>query len=251
MLSEQKKTILATTLPFFLICFGTFIVSDSGIFQQLALLLLFLLVVLLYGSLCSSLRSKTNNQQGSNMSNIKNLAIDIKQFYELVESTIKSDLHIMRSETEQIKHVVCDAAKQLTECFYGISCNASKQTQLVHSLLAAINTGDHGRELSDLKYACEKITEHEAAAIRLLQFEDIVVQIADNRIQYANDVDAFLKDIKALLDEYLDNIRMNRGAAGHLTTVTSTARFTRRKRLPPDRKAAQQQDMTEGGIELF
>jgi hypothetical protein len=198
-----------------------------------------------------TLKSETNDSHVSNISNAGNLVQDIKHLFELLESSVKADLQVMRLESEQIKHVVSDAVKQLADSFYGVSANANNQQTLVNSLLTAINIDNQGTALSGLHEAAGKIKEYETAAIRSLQFEDIVIQIADNSIQYASDVDAFLDEIKKLLHEYLDNVHLHYGSGGRQSTIASAEQLIRSKRLLPDRKAAHQQDMTEGGIELF
>ena len=251
MTNKAAKLILLTTFTITVSCFYGLMFIESETVKDFSLLLLFVTITLTYIFLYTITIFNNKNPNNSNMSQLTKLSHEYNLLYDHVETIIQDDINVIKSEITQIKCVVSDAVKQLTESFYEVSRNAHGQQHLVNSIINAINKDNHKNTLLEIQKSTQNIKEHGSKAVRSLQFEDIVIQVADNGLQYTSDIEIYLHDIKNLLREHLDKLNHHHAMISEDDTIVNAAQQVRNKRSLPDRKAAYQQNMTEGGIELF
>lgn len=231
------------------LCITTF--AESFAIQIATLLIgLTCLVALAYSFLNSAEKIKTNDFSTKDAVD-QEFFVELSQLFEILESAVKEDMDVVKQEIYQIKSLVHTAASQLSESFYAVSSNSEEQRRLLDESLQALNITSNNKTLSQFHQTHEKIQNNSAIAVQSLQFEDIVSQVSDNSIQYIDNLDNFLKDFKARLACHLkpDNYGQNNNK--HLDTFLEDIKKIRQSRLLPDRKAAYQNNMSEGDIELF
>ena len=176
---------------------------------------------------------------------------EINQLYELIESSITEDLHTVKQEFAQIKSLISDASATLTKSFYDVNHNAQQQHNQVQRLIESQPSGDHQQIISQINDIADKIKTNAADAVRSLQFEDIAVQVADNGIQYLDNIEVFLSQCKTQLDTLFNLEFQKIQTTDQLQSFADAIRQLRQNRPPVDRKAAKQQDLSEGDVELF
>lgn len=172
---------------------------------------------------------------------------ELNQLFELLESAVKEDLIVVKQELYQIKSLVNTAVEQLSESFYSVSNNSIEQQRLIKILIDTLNTANNEKALTQLGETQQQIQTSSAMAVQSLQFEDIVVQVSDNSIQYIDNLDNFLKEFRMRLENQLDSDDKD----NQLKCVVDDVKNIRKNRLLPDRKAAYQNNMTQGDVELF
>ena len=188
-----------------------------------------------------------------NTENLNIASHDLNRLFELLESAVKEDLVVVKQELLQIKGLVNNAVSELTQCFYEISSNSEEQYRLVRKTIESLPDTRDELVLSSLEISNTKIKNSNASAIRSLQFDDIVIQVSDNSLQYLDNLDKFLNEFRQkLLDRIKsENTSDNTGTTGLLKSCVTDVEQIRQLIQLPDRKAVHQNNLSEGGVELF
>ena len=248
------------------LCFLTFSVSDTLAIRNYSILFLFvsfccfLMMVIRLPGLAS------NKQQNSNNSNDNVNDKDIQLLYEILETSIKDELIVIKQELGQIKDIVTDAVKELSSGFYGVSASVDAQQQLVNLIIDAITmvekkTNEKDKVdkenikkeklLSKLNTNTQEINHNVATAVRALQFEDIVIQLSDNSLLCANNIESFLDELKIKIKKQLSGTPLHELAADQIESLLSEAKAIRKEKDFRHEKVISQTNLTEGNIELF
>lgn len=176
---------------------------------------------------------------------------EINELYELIESSITGDLHTVKQEFTQIKNLISDASATLTQSFYDVTHNAQQQHRLMQQLINSQSDGESQKLISQINDIADQIKINAADAVRSLQFEDIAVQVADNGIQYLDHIEAFLSQCKSQLETLFNPGFQEFQTTDQLQSFADAIRQLRQNDVRVDRKAANQQDLSEGDVELF
>lgn len=169
--------------------------------------------------------------------------------FELLESAVKEDLVVVKQELNQVKGLVNNAVKELTDSFYQVSSGSEEQKKLFSEIL---NRNEKPQQVElELSRTSKLIKDACADAIRTLQFEDIVIQVSDNSIQYIDNLDEFFNEFKQQLSNRLDRSASPEDVKQQLHMYVELIKNIRKERQLPDRKAVHQNDLAEGGVELF
>lgn len=176
---------------------------------------------------------------------------NFNQIYGIIESSIKEDLAVVRSEIKQMKSLIADAVATLGKSFSAMNVNVQEQNTLVAQLIEPAPNGYKPTVIVQIEEKTEQIRLNTADAVRSLQFEDIAVQVADNSIQYLDNIEKFLDNCNRQLNDLgnpnSQNTQVDNGFQGFIVSLQQL----RRQHQLPERKAANQQDLSEGGVELF
>ena len=176
---------------------------------------------------------------------------ELNRLFELLESAIKEDLIVVKQELLQIKGLVNNAAGELTKSFYGISSNSDDLIRLVLELARLLEASKTQQTLTEIDKTNKLIRDNSADAVRSLQFEDIVIQVSDNSLQYIDNLDKFLMEFRQRLASRLNTATTPKDASGLLKSCVSDVQEIRQDIQLPDRKAVHQKNLSEGGVELF
>jgi len=212
-------------------------------------------ICLFYLSRCFSTSMARDISSSSNGANkhadaeVVNQELD--RLFELLESAIKEDLIVVKQELLQIKGLVNNAVGELTKSFYGISSNSDDLLRLVQQLTNLLEASKTQQTLTEIDKTNKLIRDNSADAVRSLQFEDIVIQVSDNSLQYIDNLDKFLKEFRQRLASRLNSASTSNDASGLLRSCVSDVKEIRQDIQLPDRKAVHQNNLSEGGVELF
>lgn len=176
---------------------------------------------------------------------------NFNQIYRIIESSIKEDLDVVRSETKQVKSLIADAVATLGKSFSDMNSNVQDQYTLITQLTEAAPNGYKPTVLVQIEEKAAQIKVNAADAVRSLQFEDIAVQVADNSIQYLENIEKFLDKCAQQLNDLGSSNSQNTQAEDGFQGFIGSLQQLRRQHQLPERKAANQQDLSEGGVELF
>lgn len=193
----------------------------------------------------------TSSDHASGNVSINVVNEELNQLFILLESAIKEDLVVVKQELLQIKGLVNNAATQLTESFYSLSSNSDEQLKLVGELISALKDVNNQKTIAELDKTNTLIKNSSADAVRSLQFEDIVIQVSDNSLQYIDNLDKFLNEFRLRLSSRINATATTQDAAGQLKSYVSDVKEIRQEVQLPDRKAVHQNNLAEGGVELF
>ncbi|MGD8567891.1 MAG: hypothetical protein PVJ39_07375 [Gammaproteobacteria bacterium] len=177
--------------------------------------------------------------------------INFNHFYGIIESSIKEDLNIIRAEIRQVESLIADAVSTLGKSFSEMNTNVQDQYLLIKQLTDAAPRGYQPRVISQIDNKTEQIKINTADAIRSLQFEDITVQVAENSIQYLDNIEKYLDKCKLQLNDLYSFKSQNTQAKDAFQAFAASLQQIRQQHRLPERKAARQQDLSEGGVELF
>lgn len=243
------------------LCFLTFAVSDTLAIRNYSILFLFvsfcclLMMVIRFPDLAS------HKQQNSNNSNDNVNDNDIQQLYEILETSVKDELIVIKQELVQIKDIVTDAVKELSSGFYGVSASVDEQQQLVNLIIDAITMVEKEtiekekiekeKLLSNLNKNTQEINHSVATAVRALQFEDIVIQLTDNSLLCANNIENFLDELKIKIKNQLSDTPLHELAVDQIENLLSEVKAIRKEKDFRHEKVISQTNLTEGNIELF
>lgn len=243
---------ISTSVLILLSAFCSTTVEDV-VFNRFSGVILALIATILLVFVYRLLPANSNISNISKNTNVQSLIAEIRQLNQLIDSHILRDIFVLKTEFEQVKQIVSDASQQLMNNFYVISEYSYHQQQHIQSLLETGEKSDSQQLLSDSIETTSKIRECGANAVRLLQFEDIVLQIVESGVQNINNLESFVSFVNEQLifclhnlsNENLDTIDKVSAAIANLSILI------RNKHSSPARKAAHHVDMAEGGIELF
>ena len=216
-------------------------------------------VLILVSTACLGLMAHKSNQNTQSISssvkstgvNLVEVNSELNQLFDLLDAAIKEDLVVVKQELLQIKGLVNNAVNQLTESFCTLSSSSEKQLVLVNEFVEALSTTGSQEILSEIDSACKQIKDSSATAVRSLQFEDIVIQVSDNSLQYLENLEKFLNEFKGKLATRINAGSQSRDAADQLKLYVADVKQIRQEVQLPDRKAVHQNNLSEGGIELF
>lgn len=245
------KPVIYIFYTLMLIGFGMFIFNDT-ITMNLFMIILVLTSVM-FMSICFYilLTGNPQNHQNTNELNIKETNLLFLQLYNLIESSVKDDLNIVRMELVQIKGLVSNATTQLTDSFYEISSNTKEQQRLVNQIINTISLESNNKITLELDNLSRLINTNSSDAVRAFQFEDIVIQISDNSIQYIDNVEKFFTEFKQELEKQLSNKQSHSKIIEQINSFVSDLKLLRQQQKLLGRKAASQHDISEGEVELF
>ena len=104
---------------------------------------------------------------------------------------------ILQDELKQLSTLIKDAIGTLDRSFKQINDNASAQTKLASSITDKFREIDQSipREIDELSKISEQIDKNVAAAIRSLQFEDIIQQLAAHSSNRAGQIEQLFKKL--------------------------------------------------------
>lgn len=244
----RKLILLNLTAITISLCVAVF--TESQTIQIGALGVGLTCVLVLFHSLLTSPVPVKNIDTSTKKEIDQEFFLELNQLFEILESAVKEDIDVVKQEIYQIKSLVHTAASQLSESFYEVSNNSEEQRRLLSESLKALNISSNNI-LNQFEKTHQKIQDNRAIAVQSLQFEDIVSQVSDNSIQYIDNLDHFLKDFKARLASHLNSNGYNQSNSSNLDSFLDDIKKLRQSRLLPDRKAAYQNNMSEGDIELF
>ena len=209
------------------------------------------LIVLLFFYQISIRKSSSQHNKITEDKINQDAVFELNQLLDLLENAVKEDLDIVKQELCQIKGLVNNAVVQLTDSFHHVSNNSDEQRRLIEVLLDTLNTVNNKQTLAKLDETHKIIKDSSAVAIQSLQFEDIVVQVSDNSIQYIDNLDKFLNEFRNRLTDRLKNCDQNTDSTENLADFVDAVEKIRQNRPHPDRKAAHQKNMSVGDVELF
>lgn len=229
--------------------------SESELFRNLMTVTGILSILLLIFSLTGKTGSRTDKKSTTSEQSKdiihQELIDELNQLFELLESAVKEDLVVVKQELYQIKSLVNNAVSQLSESFHNVSSNSSEQQRLIKIALDALSSGKDENTLSQLDKTQKKIQDSSAIAVQSLQFEDIVTQVSDNSIQYIDNLDDFFREFRMRMNDQLNNDSDYNDTVDLLKHFLEDVKQLRKTRLLPDRKAANQNNLSEGDVELF
>jgi methyl-accepting chemotaxis protein len=156
-----------------------------------------------------------------------------------------------RQELQQVRDLMSQSIATLDGSFTAIAKGAEQQKQLVSSLLIQLNSDDEAlaETASRLESNNGAIHEHVAAAIRSLQFEDLLRQIMehlDERLSALDKTTAQLADQAESLHATAPN-----DYARQLYELQLQLSSARAQLRTTDHRAVTQSSMDEGEIDLF
>jgi len=235
------------------LCLVAIIFIDLPVARYISSFIILLCTITIGFALFKARTGPDTNHQINSVEKTNSDAInaELKQLFELLETSIKEDLVVVRQELQQIKNLINNAVVQLTDSFYKISTNSDEQTRLIHEVTNALETYVKQETISALDDTSNQIKTNSDIAIRSLQFEDIVVQVSDNSLQYIDNLDKFLDEFNKRLVNRIKSSSTSVNASDLIRSFVSDVKAIRQDIQLPDRKAVHQNNLAEGGIELF
>ena len=248
----MKPSILFLNVIIALCLLGIVAVEDP-LFRYAAVFLIALSTFLNYTQFRKRADLKESVSHSGNITDIdiQDISEELTQLFEILESAVNEDLLVVKQELRQIKGLVNNASNELSESFYSLSSSCEKQTNLINSLRDSLYSTNNKKLLRELDNIQSSIKKDKADAIRSLQFEDIVTQVSDNSIQYLENLDQFLTEFKKRLTFSINNPHQSSNVSSQMKNYVEDVKIIRQKKSLPDRKAAHQKTLDEGGIELF
>lgn len=237
------------------VCMATCIII-VGIAEQQSTRQAFLLVltVSIIFLLLAERRTMLKNNFAENDNKIYPLLQEISQLYQNIDSAICHDLKIIKSEIMQINEVTKDASQNLTHIFFTLNEYIVAQKKSIELLCNSTDDKSKKHNESNICKINDNIHELSMSVIRLLQFEDIVSQIASNGIQHITSIESYMNCINIVVKNSINNLtHTNMLASIHKTTeeISNINLSILQNNVHPIRKATKQMDMSEGSVELF
>jgi hypothetical protein len=234
-----------------IVCLATFFTSKEDTIEHISVIGLSMLSLLwiAFTYVITRREYRSNNNLGKSDLMLDNITFN--KIYGFIESSIKEDLDVVRSETAQVKSLIGDAVATLGKSFSEMNTNVQDQYILISQLTNAAQSGNNLTIFSQIDEKTKQIKINAADAVRSLQFEDIAVQVTDNSIQYLDNIERYLDKCKSQLEDLSSLNSQNSQAADVLQLVAGSLQQIRQQHRLPERKAANQHDLAEGGIELF
>jgi hypothetical protein len=229
-----------------------YFLTDTEWTKHIAFTVLFVVsvtwAILLYSLQRQKIRT---NQNKEHETLVHSELVRFPSIFSMIEKPIVEDLIIAKQEIQQIKSLINDGVRTLSNSFYGINSSVKEQHEIINDITATLPDHKAAQFASKLAMKTDIIQENIANAVRSLQFEDIAVQVADNSIQYLLNIENLLQYFHAHLDHVFDCNSQHSKAQDALQTFERSMNELRQHQLSPDRKAAKQQDLSAGEIELF
>jgi hypothetical protein len=173
---------------------------------------------------------------------------DIYKLADELSALIVREHQMLQGEMRQVRVLVGDAVKNIDGIFRNLSANASEQTAILDQVLESghVDKGQH-QKLSEIS---NQVNSHTSTTIRVLQFDDIVQQLAGHtcdRIARMQELFAELEKnlTKIKLIESRDDVEIQK----HLKKMHDEVEHFR-VRLEKE-NPVKQDSMKAGKIELF
>lgn len=159
---------------------------------------------------------------------------------------------ILQDELNQLSTLIKDAICTLDKSFKQINVNASEQTKIASSITEIFRKNDQSipREIDELGKVSEQIDKNVAAAIRSLQFEDIIQQLAAHSSNRAGQIEQLFKKLGDNL-AILKTIDENDVAQIEQIIQAMQSDMEDFRRAVEKDNPVKQASMGEGKIELF
>jgi len=223
--------------------------ADINLVRYIAVSVVTVCVIFLLKSRNSNTSDRFDIEHNSvNISVVNN---ELNELFDLLESAIKEDLVVVKQELLQIKGLVNNAVSDLTDSFYSLSSTSDEQYRLISDLVNIMKNTGNDRALIEIDENNKKIKDSSADAVRSLQFEDIVIQVSDNSLQYIDNLDKFLNEFRQRISSRINSSANAQDAVVQLKSYVNDVKQIRQDIQLPDRKAVHQNNLSEGGIELF
>ena len=161
---------------------------------------------------------------------------------------------------EQIKGMIGKAQATIHEARDLVGQSASKDMNIylsgkakVDAMMESLEKFNNylGESLSEISTINGGLSQRTAVAVRSLQFEDIVRQVAEHAEVKIGQVETFMNDLSVELGN-MDSFPNEQESVAHIRKMWADA-STELKHMSenPVRKTTSQQSMTEGEVELF
>ena len=250
---NMTKPLLLGTYTAISICLLISVFTDITFLRYSAIFLSFTLMSLLCYWFSKTGNASLHSPPDEKLfpDNIEGINAELIRLAEFLESVVREDVDIVKQEILQIKGLVNDATKELTDSFYAISENTDEQLNVIYSVSDLLCSNGNSEIFNRLEKIHKLINDSKSNAIRTLQFDDIVIQVSDNSIQYLDNLDRFISEFKKRLEFSVNNPHSPPLVSSKLKKYTDDVNNIRKERPLPDRKAVHQNDLSEGGIELF
>lgn len=159
---------------------------------------------------------------------------------------------ILQDELRQLSTLIKDAISTLDTSFKQINENASAQTKLVSSITDILKNIDQSipREIDEINKVSEQIDKNVATAVRSLQFEDIIQQLAAHSSNRASQIEQLFKKLGENL-AILKTIDENDMAQIEQVIQAMQSDMEDFRRAVEKDNPVKQASMGEGKIELF
>ena len=113
------------------------------------------------------------DKQSNNNADLKSSIYDVAD--ELGQLVLREH-QILQGEMKQLSTLVCDAVKSLDSNFRHLNASAAEQTRIVDEVFSGSAADEEAH--SKFSEISEQISQRTASTIRVLQFDDIVQQLA-------------------------------------------------------------------------
>lgn len=248
------KPVIFTFYSLFSVSFGILIFNENIVFNTFTMSLLCIAATLISFCFYVFLTSDSKNTLSANKVNSKNANILLVLLYDLIESSVNRDLEVAKKELQQTINIVNNATGQITECFYRLTSNVEAQHSLLTQLINSSEFSSNKKVkniVNELEELNQMVNVNKNDAIRALQFEDIVSQILGNGIHCIDNVESLINQFKMELEKHLNNKQNPKCYIEQLGKLETMLIKLREQQQKPARKAENQNDLSEGNVELF
>ena len=159
---------------------------------------------------------------------------------------------VLQDELKQLSKLIKDAISTLDRSFRQINDSATEQTKLASSITDIFKQADRSIpvEINELNKISEKIDKNVAAAIRSLQFEDIIQQLAAHSSNRASQIEQLFKKLGENLVKLKDVDENDTARIEQVIQAMQSDMEDFRRAVEKD-NPVKQASMGEGKIELF
>ena len=159
---------------------------------------------------------------------------------------------ILQDELKQLSTLIKDAINTLDTSFKQINQNSSEQTRIASSITDKFRNTDQSipGEIDELNKVSEQIDKNVAKAVRSLQFEDIIQQLAAHSSNRANQIEQLFRKLGENL-AILKTIDQNDMVRIEQVIMAMQSDMEDFRRAVEKDNPVKQASMGEGKIELF
>jgi len=249
-LSDLKRiTFLLITIILF--CCACFAFSDTSVVKNFSVY--FILIAATGLAISTFLCQETPTSQYALKCTTCNDNINKELFrlYELFESNISEDLHVVKYELIQIKDIISNASILFNNSFHGITLDIEQQKLLVNSLETSELDPANKNRIAQINLHNQFIRDNSLQCVRALQFEDLATQIVNNSSSRINEIRHYLAEFKSVIRHQRDNPSLYIDAINQLKVLIGNIKEFQLSRGYINRTEFVQKDLAAGRLELF